>query len=251
VRPRRRAGARAALARVATLALALGLALGLASCDAAKQSSAAGDAARARTSNGATGARDASPMPAAAAATDPHEQAAASALFAGGCFWCMEAPFDAVPGVIATISGYTDGETIDPTYEEVSSGTTGHAESIRILYDSTKVSYAELLDVFWRNIDPLSPGGQFCDRGNQYRSAIFYEGEAQRAAAEESKRAIEASGRLHGTIVTEIVPASTFYEAEEYHQDFYKKDPKRYYSYREGCGRDRRLAQLWGAAAAH
>jgi len=231
--------------RAAATAFVLAGALALWSCDAKRQESPGAGHASDASAKGAPGdARSAD-----ATAVPPEH--VASALFAGGCFWCMEAPFDAVPGVVATISGYTDGEKLDPTYEEVSSGTTGHAESIRILYDSTKVTYAQLLEVFWRNIDPLSPDGQFCDRGNQYRSAIFYDGEAQRVAAEESKRAIEASGRLHGAIVTEIVPASTFYEAEEYHQDFYKKDPKRYYSYREGCGRDRRLQQLWGSAAAH
>jgi peptide-methionine (S)-S-oxide reductase len=173
----------------------------------------------------------------------------AVATFAGGCFWCMEGPFEKLAGVRSVTSGYTGGHKKSPTYEEVSSGTTGHAESVEILYDASDVSYERLLDVFWHNIDPLTPNAQFCDHGSQYRSAIFYHDDAQRAAAEASKRRIEQSGRFKQPIVTEIVAATTFYPAEEYHQDFYKKNPVRYHGYRTSCGRDRRLRQLWGDEA--
>jgi peptide-methionine (S)-S-oxide reductase len=169
------------------------------------------------------------------------------AIFAGGCFWCMETAFEGQPGVKAAISGYDGGPKKEPTYEEVSSGGTGHAESVRVVYDPAKTSYAKLLDIYWHNVDPFSGGGQFCDRGNQYRPAIFYLDEAQKKAAEESKRAVEA--QLKQKVSVEIVAATPFYAAEEYHQDFYKKNPGRYYSYRAGCGRDRRLEQVWGAAA--
>ena len=171
------------------------------------------------------------------------------ALFAGGCFWCMETAFEGVPGVRAVISGYTGGSKVNPTYEEVSSGTTGHAESVRVDYDPAKISYKRLLEIYWHNIDPLSAGGQFCDRGNQYRSAIFYLDDAQKQAAEASRRAVEA--QLEQKVATQIVKAGPFYPAEEYHQDFYKKNPARYYSYRAACGRDRRLHALWGNAAGH
>lgn len=170
----------------------------------------------------------------------------ATATFAGGCFWCMEAPFDELSGVISTTSGYTGGFKKNPTYEEVSAGGTGHAESIQVLYDSTKISYAQLLQVFWHNIDPFASNRQFCDSGSQYRSAIFYHNEAQRRLAEASKQEIAQSGRFKQSIVTEIVAATVFYPAEEYHQDFYKKNPLRYKTYRMGCGRDRRLKELWG-----
>jgi peptide-methionine (S)-S-oxide reductase len=173
----------------------------------------------------------------------------ATAVFAGGCFWCMEPPFDALPGVVATTSGYTGGPEAKPTYEQVSSGRTGHYEAIAITYDPARVSYQQLLDVFWRNIDPLDDTGQFCDKGTQYRSAIFVDGEEQRRLAEESKTVIESSGRFDRPIVTTILPLMAFTPAEDYHQDFYKKNPVRYYSYRSGCGRDRRLQQLWGPAA--
>jgi methionine-S-sulfoxide reductase len=177
----------------------------------------------------------------------PLPEGAVRATFAGGCFWCMEPPFDKIPGVLSTTSGYAGGKEKDPTYAQVSSGRTGHTEVIQVVFDPEKVSYEELLDVFWRNIDPLDEGGQFCDRGSQYRTGIFYEGAAQKAAAEASKKELAASGRLPGPIVTEITPLDgSFYPAEEYHQDFYKKSPVRYYSYRNGCGRDRRLKQLWG-----
>jgi peptide-methionine (S)-S-oxide reductase len=181
---------------------------------------------------------------------DPLQTAAAldTATFAGGCFWCMEPPYDKLDGVVATISGYTGGHKENPTYKEVSSGGTGHTEAVQITYDPSRVTYETLLDVFWRNIDPLDPRGQFCDKGSQYRSAIFYHDDAQKEAAEASKRAIEASGRFQQPIVTEIVPAGRFYRAEEYHQDYYKKNPIRYKFYRTSCGRDGRLKELWGDA---
>ena len=170
----------------------------------------------------------------------------AVATFAGGCFWCMEPPYDELDGVISTTSGYTGGRKQNPTYEEVSTGTTGHTEAVQVVYDPKRISYARLLEVFWRNIDPLTANAQFCDHGTQYRSGIFYHDAEQRRLAEDSKRALEASGRFKGPIVTEIVAAGTFYPAEEYHQDYYKKNPIRYKFYRAGCGRDQRLAELWG-----
>lgn len=173
----------------------------------------------------------------------------AEATFAGGCFWCMEHAFDGVEGVISTTSGYTGGRTRSPTYEEVSAGKTGHAETVRVVYDPTKVSYAELLDVFWHNVDPTDPTGQFCDKGSQYRSVIFYHDEEQRRLAEQSRRRIEQSKRFREPIVTEIASVREFTSAEEYHQDFYEKNPIRYQYYRWGCGRDRRLDELWGNEA--
>lgn len=170
----------------------------------------------------------------------------ATATFAGGCFWCMEAPFDKLPGVLSTISGYTGGFKKNPTYEEVSAGTTGHAEAVQVTYDSTKITYLQLLQVFWRNIDPLAANRQFCDGGSQYRSGVFYHNETQRKLAEATKRELVESGRFKQPIVTEIVVFKEFYPAEEYHQDFYKKNPLRYQAYRSGCGRDRRLNELWG-----
>ena len=169
----------------------------------------------------------------------------ATAIFAGGCFWCEETAFEGLPGVLSVVSGYTGGHEKNPTYEQVSSGGTGHAESVEVTYDPGKTSYEKLLEVFWHNVDPFQKNGQFCDHGTQYRSAIFYRDEAQRKAAEESKRKLEEDPKFKGKIVTEIVQASTFYPAEEYHQDFYKKNPEEYHSYREGCGRDRRLQELW------
>lgn len=170
----------------------------------------------------------------------------ATATFAGGCFWCMEAPFDKLPGVLSTISGYTGGFKKNPTYEEVSAGATGHAEAVQVTYDSTKITYLQLLQVFWRNIDPLAANRQFCDGGSQYRSGVFYHNETQRKLAEATKRELVDSGRFKQPIVTEIVAFTEFYPAEEYHQDFYKKNPLRYQAYRTGCGRDRRLKELWG-----
>ena len=172
-----------------------------------------------------------------------------SAVFAGGCFWCEETAFEGVPGVISVTSGYTGGQKKNPTYDEVSAGGTGHAESVEVVYDPAKISYEKLLDIFWHNVDPFQANGQFCDHGTQYRSAIFYRDDAQRKAAEESKRRLEQDPRFAGKIVTQIVPASTFYPAEEYHQDFYKKSPVRYQMYRAGCGRDARLKAIWGEAA--
>jgi len=170
----------------------------------------------------------------------------AKATFAGGCFWCMEPPFDELVGVISTTSGYTGGKEKNPTYEEVSSGSTGHAEAVQVVYDSTQISYAQLLEVFWRNIDPLVSNRQFCDTGSQYRTAIFYHDEEQQRLAEASKQKLEQLKKFDRPIVTEIVAASEFYKAEEYHQDFYKKNSLHYKTYRAGCGRDRRLKELWG-----
>jgi len=179
------------------------------------------------------------------------DPALAKATFAGGCFWCMEPPFEALDGVVSVTSGYTGGSKVNPTYEEVSAGGTGHAESIEVTYDPAKVSYEKLLDVYWHNVDPTTPDGQFCDHGRQYRTAIFYHDETQHRLAEESKHALEASKKLPGPIVTEIVAAGPFYPAEEYHQDYYKKNPIRYRFYRYHCGRDQRLEEVWGAAPAH
>jgi peptide-methionine (S)-S-oxide reductase len=173
----------------------------------------------------------------------------AVATFAGGCFWCMEPPYDKLDGVLATTSGYTGGSKVDPTYHEVSAGGTGHAEAVQVTYDPAKVTYEQLLDVYWHNVDPLDPGGQFCDRGEQYRTAIFVHDEEQRRLAEQSKQGLE--GRFERPIVTEIVPASTFYPAEDYHQNYYEKNPIRYKFYRWNCGRDQRLAELWGEAPTH
>jgi peptide-methionine (S)-S-oxide reductase len=167
------------------------------------------------------------------------------ATFAGGCFWCMQPPFDEIDGVVATTPGYTGGHQKDPTYEQVSAGVTGHAEAVQVLYDPEKVSYARLLEVFWHNIDPTVKDRQFCDVGSQYRTAIFYHNEEQKRLAEESKAALERSKPFNGPIVTMTVPASAFYEAETYHHDYYKKNPLRYKFYRSTCGRDQRLKELW------
>lgn len=168
------------------------------------------------------------------------------ATFAGGCFWCMEPPFDALPGVISTISGYTGGSESNPDYARVSAGGTGHAEAVQVVFDPDSISYAQLLDVYWRNTDPTTPDRQFCDVGSQYRPAIFYHNEEQKRLAEAAKTALQQSRPFAGAIVTEIVPATAFWPAEEYHQDYYLKNPIRYKLYRYGCGRDRRLQQLWG-----
>jgi len=189
---------------------------------------------------------------AVAAAADgpakPPPPGMAVATFAGGCFWCMEAPFDKLPGVQSTTSGYTGGQAKNPTYEEVSSGSTGHAEAVQIVYDPAKVSYEKLLDVYWHNVDPTVKDRQFCDVGTQYRTAIFVHNDAQRRLAEASKAALEKSKPFKEAIVTPIVAATEFWPAEAYHQDYYVKNPVRYNYYRTGCGRDRRLEQLWGAA---
>ena len=170
----------------------------------------------------------------------------ARATFAGGCFWCMEPPFDKLEGVVSTTSGYAGGQKSDPTYKEVVRGGTGHAESVQVLYDPEKISYAELLEVFWRNIDPTTLNRQFCDVGNQYRTAVFYHDGEQKRLAQESKKRIETSEKLDGQIVTEISESSGFWPAEDYHQDYYKKNPLRYKLYRHRCGRDQRLEELWG-----
>lgn len=168
------------------------------------------------------------------------------AIFAGGCFWCEEAVFDDVPGVISAISGYTGGTKANPTYEEVSAGGTGHAESVKVVFDPAKIGYEKLLELFWHNVDPLTPNAQFCDHGSQYRSAIFYTSETQKRLALASKAALEKSGRFKQPIVTQIVAATTFWPAEDYHQEYHRKNPLQYRIYRFGCGRDRRLQELWG-----
>ena len=173
----------------------------------------------------------------------------ARAIFAGGCFWCMEGPFDRLDGVISTTSGYVGGSKKDPTYTEVSAGRTGHTEAVEIVYDPAKVSYPRLLDVFWHNIDPTTKDSQFCDHGSQYRSGIFYVDDEQKLAAEMSKTALNKSKSFKGAIVTEITAATQFFPAEDYHQDYYIKNPLRYKYYRSGCGRDARLTELWGAKA--
>ena len=179
--------------------------------------------------------------PAAGAAT-------AKAIFAGGCFWCMEHPFDVLPGVVSTTSGYIGGQKKNPTYEEVSSGRTGHTEAVQVVYDPKKVTYEKLLDVFWHNIDPTVKDQQFCDHGSQYRSGIFYTDDEQKRLAEASKATLDRNKPFSAAIVTEITRATEFYPAEDYHQDFYLKNPLRYKYYRSGCGRDARLKQLWGKA---
>jgi peptide-methionine (S)-S-oxide reductase len=185
----------------------------------------------------------------APAASATGKTPAAVAVFAGGCFWCTEADFDKIPGVLSTTSGYIGGHVKNPTYEEVSYGATGHAEAVQVRYDPGKVTYAQLLEAFWPTIDPLTANAQFCDKGSQYRSAIFYGNAEEQRLAEASKAALEKSGRLPGPVVTEIVPATTFYPAEDYHQDYHSKNPIRYNYYRHGCGRDDRLEQLWGKPA--
>jgi len=172
------------------------------------------------------------------------QEKTAVATFAGGCFWCTQADFDKVPGVISTTSGYTGGHVANPTYEQVSAGGTGHAESVEVVYDPSKVSYRTLLTYYWHHIDPTEKDRQFCDVGRQYRTAIFVHGPEQRKLAEESKK--EVAAELKTTIYTEIVDAGPFYKAEEYHQEFYKKNPLKYKFYRWNCGRDQRLEALWG-----
>lgn len=171
----------------------------------------------------------------------------ATAVFAGGCFWCMEPPYDQLPGVLDTTSGYSGGHTASPTYEQVTAGGTGHYESVRVTYDPDRISYDELLAVFWRNIDPFDDRGQFCDRGSSYRAAVFFGSEAERELAEAAKADIET--RFGRTVVTGILPAAPFYAAEGYHQNYYTENPLRYRYYRYRCGRDERLRQVWGDAA--
>ena len=172
-----------------------------------------------------------------------------TATFAGGCFWCMESDFEKVSGVVEAVSGYTGGQKQNPTYEEVSAGGTGHAEAVQVTYDPAKITYKELLDVFWRHVDPTDAGGQFVDRGSQYRTAIFYHDEEQKRIAEDSREQMEKSSRISAPIVTEIVPLTEFYPAEDYHQDYYRHNPLRYRFYRLGSGRDQFLKSTWGAEA--
>ena len=188
---------------------------------------------------------------AGAPAQTPATPMTAVATFAGGCFWCMEPPYDKLPGGISTTSGYMGGSLRNPTYEEVSSGTTGHAEVVQVLYDPSKVSYGKLVEVFWVNVDPTVKDRQFCDAGSQYRTAIFVHSPEQRKVAEASKAALEKSKPFKDPIVTPIVDAGEFWPAEDYHQDYYRKNPVRYTYYRTGCGRDARLKQLWGDRAGH
>lgn len=171
------------------------------------------------------------------------------ATFAGGCFWCMEHPFESLEGVVEVTSGYTGGQKANPTYQEVSSGSTGHFEAVQVTYDPSKIEYSDLLDTFWRQIDPTDPGGQFVDRGPQYRTAIFYHTDEQKRLAEASKERLNKSGRYDKPVVTEIIKAARFYKAEEYHQDYYKQCPLKYESYRHGSGRDRYLERTWGDAS--
>lgn len=173
----------------------------------------------------------------------------AKAVFAGGCFWCMEEVFENVDGVVSVVSGYMGGALANPSYEQVSAGGTGHAESVEVLYNPKKVGYGTLLEVFWKNVDPVTPNAQFCDHGSQYRSAIFYLDQEQKRLAEESRQAIEQAKRFIQPVVTQIVEASQFYSAEDYHQDFYKKNPIRYKFYKYRCGRAQRLEELWGSSA--
>ena len=186
--------------------------------------------------------------PATATATAATAANTAKATFAGGCFWCVESDFDKVPGVLSTTSGYIGGTVVNPTYNQVSANTTGHAEAVEIAYDPTKVSYEQLLNVFWRSIDPTTVDRQFCDAGSPYRTAIFAHGPQQLAAAQSSKAALEKNKPFREPIVTQIQPATAFYLAEDYHQDYYKKNPVRYNYYRTSCGRDARLKELWGKA---
>ncbi|MEM7350534.1 MAG: peptide-methionine (S)-S-oxide reductase MsrA [Acidobacteriota bacterium] len=179
-------------------------------------------------------------------ATSEATEGLAKATLAGGCFWCMEQPFDVLPGVVSTTSGYIAGHLENPTYAQVSAGRSGHTEAVEILFDPNKVTFSELLDIFWVNIDPVAVNRQFCDSGTQYRSGIYYHDEQQKQLAEGTKEKLEQSGRFDRPIATEIEAATVFYPAEEYHQDYYKKNPVRYKLYRNGCGRDRRLVQLWG-----
>jgi len=189
-------------------------------------------------------------MPALAANptnTPSSDQQHETAIFAGGCFWCMEPPFDKLDGVISTTSGYTSGHKENPTYKEVSAGITGHTEAIQIKYDPARITYPELLKVFWKNIDPVAVDRQFCDVGSQYRSGIYYLNEAQQAEAKRSLQELTENKPFEGNIVTEILPASTFYAAEDYHQDYYQKNPLRYKYYRYACKRDQRLEEIWGS----
>lgn len=179
--------------------------------------------------------------------SQPKQEASVEkATFAGGCFWCMEKPFDHIAGVLSTTVGYSGGHLDNPSYEDVSGGSSGHIEAIQIEYDPSKTSYPKLLEVFWKNIDPLDGGGQFCDRGDQYRSAIFYHDQKQKELATKSKSDLKNDKSLEGAIATELIAAAKFYPAEDYHQNYYKRNPLRYRFYRSRCGRDKRLSSLWG-----
>jgi peptide-methionine (S)-S-oxide reductase len=172
----------------------------------------------------------------------------AVAVFAGGCFWCLESDFDKLPGVVHTTSGYAGGHLPNPTYDAVNTETTGHKEAVRVVYDTSKLTYAQVLDYFWRHVDPTDDGGQFCDRGDSYRTGVYPVDEQQKREAEASKKAIDASGVLPGPVVTPVVSGATFWPAEIYHQDFHDKDPMRYLPYRKGCGRDATVAKVWAKA---
>jgi len=185
-------------------------------------------------------------MPSRVARAGPSAANRARATFAGGCFWSMEAPFDKLPGVVSTTSGFAGGKEANPTYEQVASGRTGHAEVVQVVYDPAKIAYERLLEVFWKNIDPFDAGGQFCDRGRNYRTAIFYETEDQKRAALASLESLEKSAQLPAPVATEIAPLAAFYPAGPEHQDFYLRNARQYWSYRAGCGRDKRLKELWG-----
>lgn len=194
-------------------------------------------------------------------ATVAHAKDIQTAIFAGGCFWCVESDFESVNGVSEAVSGYTGGTTKNPTYKQVTKGGTGHYEAVKVTYDADVVSYEELVDIFFRSVDPVDDGGQFCDRGHSYKTAVFYKDKDQKAAAEAAKSGFNASGKLPSKIVTPILPAKPFYDAEEYHQDYYKSSKivitrfgpvskaKAYKKYRKGCGRDKRIKQLWGNQA--
>jgi len=184
-----------------------------------------------------------------ARAADESSQHTATAIFAGGCFWCMEPPFDKLEGVISTISGYTGGHTDNPTYKQVTYDDTGHYEALQITYDASKLDYETLLNVFWHNVDPLDANGQFCDKGSSYRTAIFYNSDEQKQFAEASKQELVDSKHFQQEVVTPVLPAKKFYPAEDYHQDYYQKNPLRYKYYRYSCGRDARLEELWGNVA--
>jgi len=173
------------------------------------------------------------------------------ATFAGGCFWCLQPPYDQIKGVLSTTVGYTGGQKNNPNYEEVCAGWTGHLEAIEIVFDPSQITYEKLVEIFWKNIDPIDALGQFCDKGEQYKSALFYHDEEQKQQAEKSKRELESSGKLKQQIVTEIRAAAIFYPAEDYHQEYYKKNPIRYKFYRFNCGRDQRLEKIWGISSKH
>jgi peptide-methionine (S)-S-oxide reductase len=219
---------------IAIIAVALGVVLGI---EPAAAQGSAGSAAGSGTEAEGAGPNDAGPA-------DGDDGDTASAYFAGGCFWCMEPPYDDVDGVLETISGYTGGTVENPSYRQVVAGGTGHLEAVRIVYDPDRVSYEELLYIFWRNIDPLDAGGQFCDRGESYTTAIFYANSEQRRLARESLREIRTE--FDQSIATGIEELDEFYRAEEYHQNYYTKNPARYSFYRASCGRDARLRELWG-----